>query len=101
MNKISTHWPVNIRGNLDSLKALRARFNLDFAGYVDNLLAPERRAKNPSSSDIINGFSLDNDDSYNELQSDSSESNNTANGRNKDLSAIIKAKLTALNLSII
>jgi hypothetical protein len=34
-------------------------------GYVDNLLAPERRAKNPSSSDIINGFSLDNDDSYN------------------------------------
>ncbi|CAC9644268.1 hypothetical protein [uncultured Gammaproteobacteria bacterium] len=83
----------------DSLKALRARFNLDFAGYVDNLLAPERRAKNPSSSDIINGFSLDNDDSYNELQSDSSESNNTANGRNKDLSAIIKAKLTALNLS--
>jgi hypothetical protein len=53
------------------------------------LLAPERRAKNPSSSDIINGFSLDNDDSYNELQSDSSESNNTANGRNKDLSAII------------
>ncbi|VVM20259.1 hypothetical protein BSPWISOXPB_8949 [uncultured Gammaproteobacteria bacterium] len=63
------------------------------------MLAPERRAKNPSSSDIINGFSLDNDDSYNELQSDSSESNNTANGRNKDLSAIIKAKLTALNLS--
>jgi hypothetical protein len=45
-----------------SLKALRIRFNLDFAGYVDNLLAPERRAKNPSSSDIINGFSLDNDD---------------------------------------
>jgi hypothetical protein len=43
----------------DSLKALRARFNLDFAGYVDNLLAPERRAKNPSSSDIINGFSLE------------------------------------------
>ncbi|VVH67371.1 hypothetical protein BSPLISOX_1103, partial [uncultured Gammaproteobacteria bacterium] len=93
--------PAN-QGNLeeaDSLKALRVRFNLDFAGYVDNLLAPERRAKNPSSSDIINGFSLDNDDIYNELQSDSSESNNTANGRNKDLSAIIKAKLTALNLS--
>jgi hypothetical protein len=52
------------------------------------LLAPERHAKNPSSSAIINGFSLDNDDSYNELQSDSSESNNTANGRNKDLSTI-------------
>jgi hypothetical protein len=32
----------------DSLKALRARFNLDFAGYVDNLLAPERRANNLS-----------------------------------------------------
>ncbi len=105
---IDPHWGVGPRPKIptkkhviesDSLKALRARFNLDFAGYVDNLLAPERRAKNPSSSDIINGFSLDNDDSYNELQSDSSESNNTANGRNKDLSAIIKAKLTALNLS--
>jgi formate dehydrogenase assembly factor FdhD len=50
-------------------------------------------------SDIINGFSLDNDDRYNEFQSDANESDNTANGRNKNLSAIISKKLTALNLS--
>jgi hypothetical protein len=32
----------------DSLKTLRAHFNRDFGTYVDNLLAPERRASNPS-----------------------------------------------------
>ena len=83
----------------DSLKTLRLDFNRDFGTYVDNLLAPERRASNPSASDIINGFSLDNDDRYNEFQSDANESDNTANGRNKNLSAIISKKLTALNLS--
>ena len=83
----------------DSLKTLRAHFNRDFGTYVDNLLAPERRASNPSPRDIINGFSLDNDDSYNEFQSDSNEGDNTANGRNENLSAIISKKLTALNLS--
>jgi hypothetical protein len=35
---------------------------------------------NPSSRDIINGFSLDNDDSYNEFQSDASDNDNTAKG---------------------
>jgi hypothetical protein len=40
----------------DSLKDLRVDFIRDFSGYVDNLLAPEKRATNPSSSDIINGF---------------------------------------------
>jgi hypothetical protein len=56
----------------DWLKALKINFDRDFYAYADNLLAPERRASNPSSSDIINGFSLDNDDSYNEFQSDAS-----------------------------
>jgi hypothetical protein len=54
-------------------------FIRDFSGYVDNLLAPEKRATNPSSSDIINGFGLENDNQYNEFQSDSSASDNTAN----------------------
>jgi hypothetical protein len=51
------------QGDLDSnaLKNLRAEFERDFDGYVDNLLAPEKRATSPSSSDIINGFSLGND----------------------------------------
>jgi hypothetical protein len=60
MNKISTHWPVNIRGNFCIVAILMA-------------------------TTTTHCFS--------------SESNNTANGRNKDLSAIIEAKLTALNLS--
>jgi hypothetical protein len=53
----------------DSLKDLRVDFIRDFSGYVDNLLAPEKRATNPSSSDIINGFGLENDNQYNEFQS--------------------------------
>jgi hypothetical protein len=32
----------------DSLKDLRVDFIRDFSGYVDNLLAPEKRATNPS-----------------------------------------------------
>jgi hypothetical protein len=53
-------------GNQDSnsLKALRIYFARDFGGYVDNLLAPEKRATSPSSSDIINGFSLEDDNHY-------------------------------------
>ena len=89
-------------GNLDSdsLKALRGYFVRDFDGYVDNLLAPERRANNPSSSDIINGFSLGTDNHYNEFQSDSKTTkDNTANAENKDLKSIINKKLAALNLS--
>jgi hypothetical protein len=42
----------------DSLKDLRVDFIRDFSGYVDNLLAPEKRATNPSSSDIINGLPI-------------------------------------------
>jgi hypothetical protein len=78
---------------------LTINFDRDFDAYADNLLAPERRASNPSSSDIINGFSLDNDDSYNEFQSDASDNDNTAKGKNKNLNTIINNKLTALNLS--
>jgi hypothetical protein len=36
-------------------------FARDFDGYIDNLLTPEKRATSPSSSDIINGFSLKDD----------------------------------------
>jgi hypothetical protein len=57
---------------IHALKDLRAEFASDFDGYVDNLLAPEKRATSPSSSDIINGFSLGSDNHYNEFQSDSS-----------------------------
>jgi hypothetical protein len=42
---------------------------------IDNLLAPEKRATSPSSSDIINGFSLEDDNHYNEFQSDSNATN--------------------------
>ncbi|SHN92536.1 RCC1 domain-containing protein [bacterium endosymbiont of Bathymodiolus sp. 5 South] len=83
----------------DSLKDLRVDFIRDFSGYVDNLLAPEKRATNPSSSDIINGFGLENDNQYNEFQSDSSASDNTANAKNTNLKTIINNKLAALNLS--
>jgi hypothetical protein len=43
-----------ILGNLDSdsLKALRVYFARDFGGYVDNLLAPEKRASSPNSDNI-------------------------------------------------
>jgi hypothetical protein len=56
MNKRFALWPVN-------------------NGYIDNLLAPEKRATSPSSSDIINGFSLEDDNHYNEFQSDSNTRN--------------------------
>jgi hypothetical protein len=39
---------------------LRAEFERDFDGYVDNLLAPEKRATSPSSSDIIKNLRLQN-----------------------------------------
>jgi hypothetical protein len=45
------------------------------------------------SSDIINGFGLENDNQYNEFQSDSSASDNTANAKNTNLKAIINNKL--------
>jgi hypothetical protein len=38
----------------DSLKASRIYFERDFDGYIDNLLAPEKRATSPSFSDVIN-----------------------------------------------
>ena len=87
-------------GNLDSdsLKALRVYFARDFGGYVDNLLAPEKRASSPNSDNIINGFSLKNDNHYNEFQSDSSANDNTANAKNTNLKAIINKKLATLNL---
>ncbi|VVH66601.1 hypothetical protein BSPLISOX_2168, partial [uncultured Gammaproteobacteria bacterium] len=83
----------------DSLKASRIYFERDFDGYIDNLLAPEKRATSPSSSDIINGFSLEDDNHYNEFQSDSNATNdNTVKVTNKNLKAVINKKLTALNL---
>ena len=83
----------------DALKALRIYFNHDFDTYVDNLLAPERRASNPSASDIINGISLNSANHYNEFQSDANTNDNTANGNKKSLNTIISNKLSALNLS--
>jgi hypothetical protein len=43
------------QGDLDSnaLKNLRAEFERDFDGYVDNLLAPEKRATSPSHLCIV------------------------------------------------
>jgi hypothetical protein len=40
------------QGDLDSnaLKDLRAEFASDFDGYVDNLLAPEKRATSPTAT---------------------------------------------------
>ena len=89
-------------GNLDSnsLKASRIYFARDFDGYIDNLLTPEKRATSPSSSDIINGFSLKDDNHYNEFQSDSNTTNdNTAKVTNSNLKTIINNKLAELNLS--
>jgi hypothetical protein len=83
-------------GNLDSnsLKASRIYFARDFDGYIDNLLTPEKRATSPSSSDIINGFSLKDDNHYNEFQSDSNTTNdNTAKVTNSNLKTIINNKL--------
>jgi hypothetical protein len=48
--------------------------------------------------DIINGFSLGNDNRYNEFQSDSSANDNTANAANSNLQTIINNKLAALKL---
>jgi hypothetical protein len=42
---------------------------------------------------------LENDNQYNEFQSDSSASDNTANAKNTNLKTIINNKLAALNLS--
>jgi hypothetical protein len=52
-----------------TLSATKTLSERDFDGYIDNLLAPEKRATSPSSSDIINGFSLedDNDNRCNSL----------------------------------
>ncbi|VVM25958.1 hypothetical protein BSPWISOXPB_4842 [uncultured Gammaproteobacteria bacterium] len=88
-------------GNQDSnsLKALRIYFARDFGGYVDNLLAPEKRATSPSSNDIINGFNLGTDNHYNEFQSDSNVNDNTAYDTAPNLKAIISKKLAALDLS--
>ena len=88
-------------GNQDSnsLKALRIYFARDFGGYVDNLLAPEKRATSPSSNDIINGFNLGADNHYNEFQSDSNVNDNTAYDTAPNLKAIISKKLAALDLS--
>ena len=88
-------------GNQDSnsLKALRIYFARDFGGYVDNLLAPEKRATSPSSNDIINGFNLRTDNHYNEFQSDSNVNDNTAYDTAPNLKAIINKKLVALDLS--
>ncbi|MBA5248019.1 MAG: hypothetical protein FE834_00560, partial [Gammaproteobacteria bacterium] len=87
----------------DKLKALRTYFKHDFDNYIDNLLTPEKHSDNPTSlsaSNIINGFSLSNINTYNELQSDSSHSDNTANIANSTaLDTLIKKKLDNLNLS--
>jgi hypothetical protein len=47
-----------------------------------------------SSSDIINGFGLENDNQYNEFQSDSSASDNTANAKNTNLKTIMASFLS-------
>jgi hypothetical protein len=52
----------------DSLKTSRVYFARDFGGYVDNLLAPEKRATSPSSSDVINSLGLGDDNDYNEFR---------------------------------
>jgi hypothetical protein len=47
----------------------------------------------------VNGFSLEDDNHYNEFQSDSNATNdNTVKVTNKNLKAVINKKLTALNL---
>jgi hypothetical protein len=79
---------------------LRIYFARDFGGYVDNLLAPEKRATSPSSNDIINGFNLGTDNHYNEFQSDSNVNDNTAYDTAPNLKAIISKKLAALDLSV-
>ncbi len=84
----------------DALKASRIYFNNDFNNhYIDNLLTPERQSDSPSATSIINGFSLGSDNHYNEFQSDSSSSDNTARPSNAILDTAINNKLTDLGLS--
>ncbi len=84
----------------NELKALRTYFNNDFDNhYIDNLLTPEKHTNNPDASSIINGFGLGSDNHYNEFQSDSSSSDNTANPRNTTLGSAINNKLDELSLS--
>jgi hypothetical protein len=76
MNKRSALWPVNIRGNFC------------IVAIVMTTAATHCRATSPSSSDIINGFSLEDDNHYNEFQSDSNATNdNTVKVTNKNLKA--------------
>ena len=85
-----------------ALKNLRTSFNTDLVNrYLNNILVPEINIDNPSSSNIINGISLQGDNHYNEFQSDSSSSDNTAgaNFNNNHLDNIIQNKLTMLGLS--
>jgi len=84
----------------DALKTLRVAFNNDFSNhYIDNLLTPEKQSNSPESINIINGFSLGNNNQYNEFQSDSSSSDNTAQKSNTALDAAINNKLDELSLS--
>jgi hypothetical protein len=62
----------------------------------------ESESRLPSlAKSSVNGLdlSLENDNQYNEFQSDSSASDNTANAKNTNLKAVINNKLAALNLS--
>jgi hypothetical protein len=71
MNKRFALWPVNIRGN-----------------FCIVAIVMTTAATSPSSSDIINGFSLEDDNHYNEFQSDSNATNdNTVKVTNKNLKA--------------
>ncbi|CAC9561502.1 hypothetical protein [uncultured Gammaproteobacteria bacterium] len=86
--------------NSDSsaLKASRIYFNNDFNHqYIDNLLAPEKHSSNPNASSIINGFSLNSNNQYNEFQSNSNSKDNTASPSNTTLNTAISNKLTKLS----
>ena len=83
----------------EALNTLRDHFNEDISLLIDNLLSPERRVDNPDASSIINGFHLGNSDQYNEFQSDSSGSDNTAAINNAALDAMIQGKLDAEGLA--
>ena len=82
----------------DALKASRIYFNNDFNHqYIDNLLAPEKHSSNPNASSIINGFSLNSSNQYNEFQSNSNSKDNTASPSNTTLNTAISNKLTKLS----
>ncbi len=86
--------------NSDSgaLKASRIYFNNDFNHqYIDNLLAPEKHSSNPNAGSIINGFSLNSSNQYNEFQSNSNSKDNTASPSNTTLNTAISNKLTKLS----